>query len=45
MTMEDKKPNAVYEPGELNRVRKKLGDMDLSEARRMAQILGGEVGT
>jgi hypothetical protein len=40
-----KKPNAVYEPGELGRVRGKLGDIDDSEAKRMAQILGGEVGT
>jgi len=40
----DKKPSAIYEPGELNRIRKKLGDMDIFEARRMAQILGGEVG-
>ena len=40
-----KKPNAIYEPGELDRVRGKLGDIDDSEAKRMAQILGGEVGT
>ncbi|MDR0456154.1 MAG: hypothetical protein LBH20_05675 [Treponema sp.] len=41
----DKKTNAVYEPGELSRVREKLGKFDATEARRMAQILGGEVGT
>jgi len=41
----EKKPNAIYEPGELSRVREKLGDIDLEEARRMAQILGGEIGT
>jgi len=40
-----RKPNAIYEPGELDRVREKLGDIDDSEAKRMAQILGGEVGT
>ena len=40
-----KKPSAIYEPGELDRVRGKLGPIDESEARRMAQILGGEVGT
>ena len=40
-----KKPNAIYEPGELNRVRGKLGNIDEQEAKRMAQILGGEVGT
>jgi len=41
----DKKPNAIYEPGELSRVRDKLGKFDPTEAKRMAQILGGEVGT
>jgi hypothetical protein len=40
-----KKPNAIYEPGELGRVRDKLGDIDMNEAKRMAKILGGEVGT
>jgi len=40
-----KKENAVYAPGELSRVRDKLGVTDLGEARRMAEILGGEVGT
>jgi len=39
-----KKQGAIYEPGELNRVRGKLGDIDETEAKRMAQILGGEVG-
>ncbi|MDR0877255.1 MAG: hypothetical protein LBN21_04325 [Treponema sp.] len=39
-----KKPKAVYAPGELNRVRGKLGELDAEEAKRMAQILGGEVG-
>jgi hypothetical protein len=41
----EKKPNAIYEPGELSRVRDKLGKFDPNEAKRMAQILGGEVGT
>ena len=40
-----KKNNAVYAPGELGRVREKLGVTDAEEAKRMAQILGGEVGT
>ena len=40
-----KKSNAVYAPGELSRVREKLGDMDHNEAKRMAQVLGGQVGT
>jgi len=39
------KPKAVYEPGELGKVREKLGTIDEMEAKRMAQILGGEVGT
>ncbi|MDR1596392.1 MAG: hypothetical protein LBR99_01680 [Treponema sp.] len=38
------KNKAVYEPGELERVRNKLGSLDPAEAKRMAQILGGEVG-
>ena len=45
MANQNKKPNAIYEPGELGRVRDKLGDIDILEAKRMAQILGGEVGT
>ena len=38
------KKNAIYEPGELDRVRQKLG-VDNDEAKRMAQLLGGEIGT
>ena len=40
-----KRPKAVYEPGELDRVRGKLGNIDQAEAKRMVQLLGGEVGT
>ena len=40
-----KKTGAIYEPGELDRIRGKLGKIDESEAKRMAKILGGEVGT
>jgi len=40
-----KKPSAIYEPGELEKVRGRLGPVDESEARRIAQKLGGEVGT
>ncbi|MCX7655533.1 MAG: hypothetical protein N2Z76_03300 [Treponemataceae bacterium] len=39
-----KRPPAIYEPGELERVRKKLGPLDPEEARQLAQKLGGEVG-
>ncbi|MDR2795681.1 MAG: hypothetical protein LBB47_03090 [Spirochaetaceae bacterium] len=37
-----KKP--VYEPGELDNVKKRLGPMDEKESRRMQKLLGGEVG-
>jgi len=40
-----KKENAVYAPGELSRVRDKLGVRDDEEAKRMASLLGGQVGT
>ncbi|MDR2965352.1 MAG: hypothetical protein LBU88_06220 [Treponema sp.] len=39
-----KKNNAIYAPGELSKVREKLGVTDESEAKRMMQLLGGEVG-
>ena len=38
------KEKAVYAPGELNKVRQNLGSIDEKEAKRMANILGGEVG-
>ncbi|MDR1400051.1 MAG: hypothetical protein LBJ41_09035 [Treponema sp.] len=38
------KEKAVYEPGELDRVRNKLGAIDENEAKRMAEVLGGDVG-
>jgi len=40
-----KKNNAIYAPGELSRVREKLGVQDAAEAKRMMELLGGEVGT
>lgn len=40
----EKKEKAIYEPGELDRVREKLGGVDPEEAKRMVHILGGEVG-
>jgi hypothetical protein len=39
-----KREKAIYAPGELGRVREKLGVSDPNEAKRMAQLLGGEVG-
>ena len=41
--MENKK--GIYAPGELYRVREKLGVTDALEAKKMADVLGGEVGT
>ncbi|MDR2518763.1 MAG: hypothetical protein LBD13_05040 [Spirochaetaceae bacterium] len=38
------KEKAIYAPGELNRVRQNLGDINADEAKRMAEVLGGEVG-
>jgi hypothetical protein len=40
-----KKENAIYAPGELSNLREKLGVKDHVEAKRMAEVLGGEVGT
>jgi len=40
-----KKPNAIYEPGELEKVRDRLGPVDESEAKLIAKKLGGEIGT
>ena len=39
-----KKENAIYAPGELSNLRNKLGVTDQVEAKRLAQVLGGEVG-
>ena len=39
-----KKDKAKYAPGELSRVREKLGPFNQEEAKQMAEKLGGEVG-
>ncbi len=39
-----KVPKAIYAPGELDKVRQNLGSIDKDEAKRMVEILGGEVG-
>jgi hypothetical protein len=39
-----KNNKAIYAPGELDRVRSKLGNIDQAEAKKMAEKLGGEVG-
>jgi hypothetical protein len=38
------KDKAVYAPGELGKVRGRLGNIDPNEAKRLARVLGGEVG-
>jgi hypothetical protein len=38
------KKTAIYAPGELDRVRNKLGNLDADEARALAKKFGGEVG-
>ena len=40
----EKKPVARYEPGELERTRKNLGNIDKEEALKMIKTLGGEIG-
>ncbi|MBN1412491.1 MAG: hypothetical protein JW969_16710 [Spirochaetales bacterium] len=39
-----KLPQKIYEPGELDRVRKNIGKISREEAKKMANLLGGEVG-
>ena len=39
-----KRDKAVYAPGELGRLRERLGEFDRDEAQILAQKLGGEVG-
>jgi hypothetical protein len=38
------KEKAVYAPGELDNIKKRLGPVDDKDARRMQKVLGGEVG-
>lgn len=40
----EKRPVARYEPGELERTRKNLGNIDREEALKMIKTLGGEIG-
>ncbi len=39
-----KRPPEKYAPGELQKTRETLGDISRDEAKRMAEMLGGEVG-
>ena len=43
-TKKKPKPKAIYEPGELDKVRQNLGDISPEEAMRVANVLGGEIG-
>ena len=38
------KPKAIYEPGELDKTRKNIGEISPEEAMAIAKKLGGEVG-
>lgn len=38
------KPEEKYQPGELKKVKKKLGQLSREETKRMTKILGGEIG-
>lgn len=38
------RPKEIFNPGELTRTRKNLGDLTEEEAKRVAGILGGEIG-
>ena len=40
----NQKPKAIYQPGELDKTRRNLGNIDPQEAMRVANILGGEIG-
>ncbi|MCH5283605.1 MAG: hypothetical protein J1E59_08145 [Treponema sp.] len=42
---EDRRPQAVWEPGTLDATRKNIGAIDAAEAARMTKILGGEIMT
>lgn len=39
-----RKPQEKYKPGELTKVKKNLGTLSRNEAKRMSEILGGEIG-
>ena len=38
------RPEEKYKPGELSRVKGNLGKLSVEEAKRMAKVLGGEIG-
>lgn len=44
MDEQEKKPLFRYEPGELDKTRKNIGFIEADEAKKMVQVLGGEIG-
>lgn len=40
----DNRPKAIYEPGELEKTRRNLGNLDKEEALKMMKTLGGQIG-
>ncbi len=42
--LKNKRPKAIYEPGELEKTRRNLGILDASEAQELMKKLGGEIG-
>ena len=39
--LKNKRPKAIYEPGELEKTRRNLGILDASEAQELMKKLGG----
>ncbi len=44
MDEQEKKPLFRYEPGELDKTRRNIGFIEADEAKKMVQVLGGEIG-
>ncbi len=44
MESDQKKTKATYEPGELDRTRRNIGNINREEAEKMTKVLGGEIG-
>lgn len=40
----EKRPKAIYEPGELEKTRRNIGNINREEAEKMTKVLGGEIG-
>jgi len=44
LKMAERKNRPIYQSGELDKTRQNIGNIDPNEARRMAALLGGEIG-